>query len=351
VPFTAQEIENALNATLDFYVKGQPLSQTIQDKPLLEAMRRAQKTFPGGRGEIKGNVKADYTTAFVGYTHDDTVTYVNPANIKQYSYEWFELHAGITVTLTELKKDGITVTDTTSGDGTSNHSGREKTAISNLLQDKLEDMMEGYARGMNGLLWGDGTADAKAIAGIRSIIKDAPTAGSVGGLDQSVAANAWWRNRVNLAVTTTSTGDELAALINSEMRQLRRYGGKPDALCGSDFMDRLNKELRARGYYTQQGYARSTDIKHGDVTFGGVVFRYDPTMDDIGTSLGGSTNFAKRCYLIDTSKLTLYYMEGEKMKRHSPARPYNQYVMYRALTTTGVLASTQLNCHGVYQFS
>jgi hypothetical protein len=44
-------------------------------------------------------------------------------------------------------------------------------------------------------------------------------------------------------------------------------------------------------------------------------------------------------------------MESEKMKRHSPARPHNQYVMYRAITTTGALAATQLNCHGVYQFS
>jgi len=47
----------------------------------------------------------------------------------------------------------------------------------------------------------------------------------------------------------------------------------------------------------------------------------------------------------------MYYMDGEKMKRHSPARPADQYVMYRALTTTGVLAATQLNCHGVYEIA
>jgi hypothetical protein len=116
-------------------------------------------------------------------------------------------------------------------------------------------------------------------------------------------------------------------------------------------MDRLNKELSARGFYTQTGYARGADIKVGDITFAGLTFKYDPTMDDIGTTLGGSTNFAKRAYILDSSKLGLYYMENERMKKHSPARPYNQYVMYRAITTTGVLAARQLNCHGVYQFS
>jgi len=201
---------------------------------------------------------------------------------------------------------------------------------------------------------GDGTADANAMAGIRAFVKDTPAAAAqtVGGIDQNAAANSWWRNRVNLAVTTTSTGDELLTMLNAEFRQLQRFGGKPDvALCGSDFMDRLTKELRARGYYSQSGFARSTDIKHGDVTFGGLVFKYDPTMDDIGTTLGGTTNFSKRAYILDSSKLCLYYMENEKMKKHSPARPHNQYVMYRAITTTGCLSATQLNCHGVYQFS
>jgi hypothetical protein len=192
------------------------------------------------------------------------------------------------------------------------------------------------------------------LAGIRAFVKDTPAAAgqTVGGIDQNASANAWWRNRVNLSVSTTSGGDEMLTFLNKEFRQLQRFGGKPDvALCGSDFMDRLTAELRARGYYTQSGFARSTDIKHGDVTYGGLVFKYDPTMDDIGTTLGGATNFAKRAYILDSSKLCLYYMENEKMKKHSPARPHNQYVMYRALTTTGCLAATQLNCHGVYQFS
>jgi len=353
--FTQAEIDNIANAALDYYIeKGNVFSSTIQDKPLLAQMDKKAKTFPGGKGAVSVAVKGQYDSSLAGYTHNDTVNYVNPAKIKRANFSWKEHHIGIGVTLTELKRDGISVVDSMNSDSLRNNRGREETALANLLEDKLEDMAEGYARGLNSFLWGDGTADANALAGIRAFIKDTPAANgqTVGGIDQNAAANSWWRNRVNLSVSTTSTGDELMALLNTEFRQLQRYGGKPDiALCGSDFMDRLNKELRARGYYTQQGYSRSMDIKHGDVTYGGLVFKYDPTMDDIGTTLGGATDYRKRCYIIDSSKLCLYYMESEKMKRHSPARPHNQYVMYRAITTTGVLAAQQLNCHGVYQFS
>lgn len=351
--FTAAELANIANAALDYYIdKGNVYSQTIQDKPLLAALDAKSKTFPGGKGQVSVAVKGQYTTTVAGYTHNDTVTYANPANIKRANFTWREHHAGISLTHTELKNDGISVVDSLNSATVSNHSGREQTALANLLQDKLDDMMEGYTRGMNTLLWGDGTADAKALAGIRSIIKDDPTTGSVGGIDQSVAANSWWRNRKNLAITTTTGGVELTEKLNTEMRQLRRYGGKPDiALCGSDFLDRLATELRNKGYFTQNGFARRNDISVGDITLEGVIFKYDPTMDDIGTTLGGTTNFAKRCYILDSSKVVLRYMEGEKMKRHSPARPADQYVMYRSMTTTGVLTAEQLNCHGVYQFS
>lgn len=353
--FSQAEIDNIANAALDYYIsKGNVFSSTIQDKPLLAAMDGKAKTFPGGKGQVSVGVKGQYDSSLGGYTHNDTVNYVNPAKIKRANYSWKEHHIGIGVTLTELKRDGITVVDSMNSDSLKNNRGREESALANLLEDKLGDMAEGYAKGLNSFLWGDGTADANAMAGIRAFVKDTPAAAAqtVGGIDQNAAANSWWRNRVNLAVTTTATGDELLTMLNAEFRQLQRFGGKPDvALCGSDFMDRLTKELRARGYYTQSGFARSTDIKHGDVTFGGLVFKYDPTMDDIGTTLGGVTNYSKRAYILDSSKMCLYYMENEKMKKHSPARPHNQYVMYRAITTTGCLSATQLNCHGVYQFS
>lgn len=346
MPFTVQELENAANAALDFHMsRGEVFSSTIQDKPLLREMLGMKKNFPSGNNNITVRVKGDYTTAIQGYTHDDTVSYRNPANIKQASFPWKEIHWGISCTLTELKKDGITITDTTDGTGEEMHSGREVTALANLLDDKIEDMKEGAERGLNSMYWRDGTQDAKVIPGIKSFIVDSPsTATAIGGIDPGV--NTWWRNRANLAISVGSTpGDQvLVNFLQTEMRQLRRYGNpKHIALCGSDFITQLEKELRAKGNYTLEGWDKkgAMDIGMADVALKGVMFEYDPTLDDLGEQA--------RCYFLDTRSIFPMMMDGEYMKKHNPARPEDKYVIYRAVTLTGGLVVRQRNTSGVYK--
>ena len=350
---TSAQLSNVANAALDYYVeKGKVMSQTLEDKPLLAAMEKSAKTMPGGKGNVSMAVKGVYTSGVTGYVATDTVTYANPANIQRVNYPWKEHHTGISVTLTELKHDGISVSDSTTGESTSSMSGREQHALANLLDDKLEDMAEGYSRGMNTLLYGDGTADAKALAGIRSIIVENPAASgtTVGGL--STVSNTWWRSRAELAISTTATGQVLIDKLHQEIRQLRRYGGKPSiAVCGSIFLDQLGTELKNKGNFTQTGWSgsgKATDISMGEIHYGGIKFQYDPALDDLTVS---GKNPDKRCYIIDPSKMYLHYMDGEKMARHSPARPHDSYVIYRAITTTAVLCASQLNCHGVYEIA
>jgi len=84
MPFTAGELQNIANASLEyFWKKGSVFSQSLQNKPLLKAMRANKETFPGGKDEISVAVKGDYTTTIQGYSHDSVVGYQNPANIKR----------------------------------------------------------------------------------------------------------------------------------------------------------------------------------------------------------------------------------------------------------------------------
>lgn len=347
MPFSAQELDNIANAALDFYMKGKAESQTLQDRPLVRALRAGMKTFPGGKEAIRKNVKGNYTTTMQGYSHDDTVSYANPANIRQAEYFWRELHSGISVTHTELKKDGISVVDT-NGEQTTNHSDREMTAITNIFEDKLEDMDEGSERSFNRICWLDGTQDAKVFPGIQSIILPTSTVatGTTGGIDR--AANSWWRNRAltgGSKITASATSQTLTKTLRAEVRQLRRYGGRPNFWpAGSDFIAALELEVHEKGIYTQEGFINSgkTDIGMADISLRGAgKFEYDPTLDDLGLS--------KFAYGIDTRRLFLDVMEGEDMKRHSPARPPEKYVLYRGMTWTGGMVATQLNCHGVYE--
>ena len=354
MPFTVQELENISNAVLDFHMdQGKVFSQTIQDKPLLTYMRKAQKTFPSGKENLTGRAKGVYTTDIMGYSDDDEVTYGNPANIKEYHYPWKEIHSGIKVTLTELKKDGITVVDSMNGKNTVEHSGREKTALANLLEDKIEDMVEGTDRGMNNMYWEDGTQDAKEIPGVQSfILSDPSSATVVGGIDQ--ASNSWWRNRSNADVASslksgsnidvgTPSALNLVTAMQREMRQLRRYGSpKHIWLCGSDFIDAMERELRSKGNFTQEGWSKTgrLDASVSDLAFKGVPLEYDPTLDD--------KSLSKYAYLIDTKSILPMVIEGEDMKKHFPSRPENKYVIYRALTYVGGLVCKRRNTSAVY---
>lgn len=341
---SAQVLENIANQGLDFYMKKKVLSQTIQDKPFLSAMRSAQKNFPGSKEFIRGNVKGTYTTEFMGYEADDTVTYSNPTNVKQFAFPWFEHHAGLSFTQTELKRNGISVSNTMTGENASHVSESDMIVITDLLGDKLEDMDEGMARSMDSIFHQDGTQSAKVTPGLTALIADDPTVGTVGSIDR--AANAWWRNRalVGASKIVASTSAQTATkTLRQEVRQLRRYGGRPNLIiAGSDAIEALEAEIHEKGNYTESGFSKKTDIGMGDIAIRGVgTVVYDPSLDDLGRE-----DFM---YMIDTRHLYPMVMTNEDMRIHNPARPYDRYVFYRSVTWTGSMICRKLNAHGVYQ--
>ena len=341
--FTAQEIANSANALLEFNVRGPAMAQTIQERPLFRDLMAGGDEFPGGNEFITWPVKGQYTTTVQGFTHDDSVTYANPANIRRGRVKWYEMHGGISLTLTELKNAGISVSDSANSKETSAHPDQDTIQLTNLLQDKIDDMMEGWARSFAEMLWRDGTQDAKAVPGIQSFLLDTPTAsGSTFGIDR--VANTWWRNRASLAIdSSVAANQNLVNLLQKEYRQLRRFGGRPTKFyAGSDFMDAFEKELRSKGNYTLEGWAKggTIDASIADIKFKGTNIEYEPLLDDLSRSKFG--------YWMDPTKVKLKVMSGEDRKMHNPARPPEKYVMYRAMTWTGALCASQLNCNGVY---
>lgn len=344
--FTGAVLDNITNSVLDFYLRGKALDQIKQDRPLIELLDSSAKTFPGGKGDISIPVRASYQTTLQGYELDDTVSYVNPTPTKRVKYPWREVHAGITMTLSELKADGISVVDSMDGKTTSEHAKRDLVVLTSILDEKLYDMTEGFAVNLNKMLWGDGTTDPKGFLGVRAFITDDPTAGTVGGINRATAGNEWWRNRSNIAAPWTpdaANGGTVLAELGSELRQLRRYGGRPTKmLAGSDFIEGMEIELRANGNYTLDGFNRkaATDGGMADLSYQNIPIVYDPTLDDLG--------FSKRMYVFDPRHIYLYKMDQEWMKKHWPARPYDKYVLYRAITCTGQVVAQQLNSSGVY---
>lgn len=360
MPFTAEELANIANATLDYYMdRGIVHKQNVQNKPMMRAFDEAAGTFAGGKGNVSLAVKTGQGgLSLVGYTHDDAVTYGNPATIKRLNFPWKEHFIGMGLTHTELKHDGVTVVESGGSDRTSEKDGREEQALANILEEKMDDMAEDYAVGLDNLIHGDGTSDTKALAGIRAFILANPALGSTGGL---LRANTWWRNRAATAaaaaassgpnaITSSATGGgALLQFLQEEQRQLDRFAvgsRRSRKFAGSDFIGALEKELRANGHYAQTGWQGGDGTVDGAmprVRFAGIEIEYDPTLDNLGLQ--------KTMFDIDMRRIKLLYMSGEKMKKANPARPHNRFVLYRGMTTTAVMVAQQLNTSGRYDIA
>lgn len=357
--FTADELASINNSVLENYInKGTVFKQNVQNKPLLAAFNASAESFAGGKEFISLAVKSGQGgLTLQGYTGDDQVDYGTVTGIKRVRYAWKEHHMGLVVTHTELKYDGIDVVESGSDQSTNRMDGREEQALANILDEKMDSMGEDYAFSLNRLLYADGSADPKALAGIRSLILDNPNAGSTGGLSR--VAHTWWRNRAATTAfagaggqgpisSAATNGGVLIQFLDKEMRQLKRFGGNPSLkmFAGSDFIDAYKLELRSNGEYSNTGWSSgNVDGSMPEPKHGGLPIAYDPTLDDLG--------LAKRCYVIDMGRngIRLFYMNGQRMKKHSPARPYDRYVMYNGITTTGVMGARRLNTSAVYDIA
>lgn len=331
------------SAALDYFVRGGALLQTQQDRPLLAFLNSGKKNFPGGKQYIsepvQGAVMNDTAGFFAGFTQDDTLSFTQASNLLRAQVAWKECHAGFIITHTELKQDGISVTDGEAA--TSQHSEVELTRLTGILENRMADYAESWARAKNNMLWRDGAQDAKQIPGVLSLLLEDPTTGTVAGLAQ--ATYSWWHSRVNLALAPSPDDQTISKFFRNEVIQLARYGGKPNkALCGATFWDALMQEVSAKGTYTESGFAdKGTDIGMNKISVKGIgMFEYDPTLDDLG--------LAKQCFVLDSRRLKLRPMEGEENKTLSPARPYQYMVLLKSMTDTGGLMVNQLNGMGRY---
>ena len=334
---------------LIWYVKGKTLSQTTQDKPLLSWLRSNQKKFASGNLQISEPVQMNYMSDVAGFlqgfSQDDSINFPTTSNALRAVYNWKEVIASLLITWSDLLIDGISIFDDSKGGRQSEHSDVAMTRLTGLMENRMDDFGESWSRATNSMLWADGSQDPKQVPGITSLLLDTNVGVSTGGLSRTTYPA--WQNRINLALQANAADATLIKFFNSELLQLKRYGGKPNkALCGSAFLDGLRLELFAKGFFTQEGWQgdKATDLGMGGIHITGMgKFEYDPTLDSMG--------MAKRCYVMDGRRIKLRPMDQEDNKVLTPERPYQYLIFLHSMKWTGGLTCTQLNANGVYSLS
>jgi hypothetical protein len=217
------------NLLLIHYERGKTLSQTTQDKPLLRELESTKKQFAAGNAQISEPVQGSYMSDTPGfmqpYSEDDALTFGQSQNALRVTYSWYEIAWNLVITHSELKKDGITIND---GQSESEHSGRDLDILTDVLENRIMDYDESITRTKNTMFWGDGSQNAKQVPGVTSIVTDTPTVNSTGGLNR--ATYWWWQHRALVGgnkITASALDQTLSRRLRSELRQLRRFGGKP----------------------------------------------------------------------------------------------------------------------------
>lgn len=329
--------------------------QHLQRKPLLKHLMDKKMEFDAAgpaagttspanfREPVQGALLRDQPGFYAGISAADVLTFKSSDGALQTTCPVRWMHAGWQITHEELMYQGVIVTN--NNRDVSAPTDDDQVKLFNALQLKKADYQESILFARNNTLWQDGTQDAKAMPGIKSILTDDPTAGTTLGISR---ANIWWRH-----VADTGVGGAGAKLSYSKSDQtlterlnkvinvtLPLYGGMPDtALAGSDLIDALIKEMRAKGMNTVTGWKDNFDLNATGIRFGGLDIEFDPTLDLIGE--------AKRIYIWDSSKLKLRPQKGQWGKVTAQNQPADQFVMLTSTTDRGVLSCNQMDCNYV----
>ncbi len=201
-----------------------------------------------------------------------------------------------------------------------------------LLAEKLESAKDSHIADMNRQLFGDGTGNGGAdLGGIKAIIPQDPTTGSVGGINRAVFS--FWRSQ-----TLTGAGSSfsiLRASMRTVYNKCSRGGTKeaPTAIITdrpsfegyeslTTTLERYNKDGK-----TPRGFDLSFD--NNAVQFKGADVFYDEDCT------------AGNMYFLNPKFLKFAYLSGGWMKMSEQIQPANQLTSVYKLATFGNLGTSE----------
>lgn len=360
MPFSAQDILDAGKVGLDFFMAANPVDQVFLERPLLKALQGKKKTAPGAKQFIVEQLRKSYQSNFQWFNGSSIVTYNRRQTIEQANYAWRSCHDGFALDEDRLAQNGIIVyddaNDITAGSSASTSDyGKsatmaEKIQLTNLIEEQAESLKLGFQEQFSYQLHVDGTQSTDAVAGLDALVSLTPTSGTVGGIDRSLAANAYWRNNVSTGLTTTTSTGTILNQMEVMFRQCMRNGGRPDLIiAGSTFIDGYRNFVLLTFGRMDFGPSNTKRVEGGTsaLTFQGVDVQWSPEFQQLDTLFGPATVWEKRCYFLNSDYIRLRPLQGHDMISRKPPRAYDRYEYYWGITWRGAMTLTRSNACAV----
>lgn len=183
----------------------------------------------------------------------------------------------------------------------------------------------------------DGTgASGKQLTGLLAALSATPTTGTYGGIDRSVAANAFWRNKYTDTGAVPSSAT-IQGLMNTMWYSLVRGGDKPTLILGDD-------DVAGAYEASLQTNQRFTDPKMAELGFENLKFKSAVFVMD-----GNCTD--KTAFFLNTNFLRMRIAQGRNFKALPRREAFNQDVSAVFLAAALNLALSNAELQGRLEFT
>lgn len=207
-----------------------------------------------------------------------------------------------------------------------------------LFEKRIENAVKTMSNKMAEAVYGDGTASSgKAIGGLKLLVADTPTTGTVGGINRATAGNEFWRNKSTTA-DAPLTADTIRPAMDKMYMSLTRGTDKPDLIItGNDLYSLFEQSLTAQ--------QRFTDSKLAEAGFETLRFKGADVVCDGGQ---GGCCPDKKMYFLNSDYLYLRSHKDRNMKVIGGERmAVNQDAIYKIIGWAGNMTMSNAALQGV----
>lgn len=199
----------------------------------------------------------------VWYQGYDTINFTNPQIATAAEFAWKLLGAPVGISGQELLQN----------------SGKER--IIDLFEAKIKNAEKTLRNVMSAGVYSDGTGSSgKQLTGLKALVADDPTSGTVGGINRATSGNEFWRNYAKIESTALNK-DTIYGAMNAAYLGCSRGTDKPDLIVADDTLYTLyENSLVAQQRFIDSKLAdagfQNLKFKGADVIYDGGIGGYCP---------------------------------------------------------------------------
>lgn len=210
--------------------------------------------------------------------------------------------------------------------------------VMELMTKRIDNAIKTMCNKMSASIYGDGTeSSGKAIGGLKLLVADNPSTGTVGGINRATAGHEFWRNQ-SLTAPEALTVENIRPTMDKLYMSLCRGTDKPDLIVtGTSLYSLLEESMSALQRYT--------DPKMADAGFATLRFKGADVICD-----GGQNGHCPddRMYFLNTDYLYLRPHKDRNMKVIGGERAaINQDAVYKIIGWAGNMTMSNASLQGV----